>query len=118
MKPPFAKNIVRETDPLVAWLRRELLPAIEESFAPQRLVVFRLPARIEQAAQRPAGMLVVSHRFEGVPVAERNALVTTLTDSVLPVRPICLTPSEFAVSAQVPGPVVEAMRAGYSLISP
>lgn len=112
---PVADSAWSETDPLVQWLRRELLPPLVEAFQPTRLVAFRLPSSVATASERPPGLLIVSRRFESVPVPERNDLVRRLLDSVLPVRPMCLTPGEYEVSAAVPGPVIEAMANGYRL---
>jgi hypothetical protein len=100
----------------VAWLRREILPLLAERLKPSRVVVFDPPDRPAAAGDHPPGVLVVAAVFRGMPVAERNALLHALLAAASPVRPLCLTPEEFRVMEQVPGPVLAAARTGVTLV--
>ncbi len=105
-----------EDHPSVTWVRRELLPLLVERWAPAQVVVFDPPDRPASLGDAPPGLLVVAQRFEGLPMPERNAaLVASLTDAA-PVRPLCLTPAEFARIKDVPGPVLAAARTGVALL--
>jgi hypothetical protein len=98
--------------PTVVWVRREVVPRLREELAPEALIVFDPPDRPVDAARHAPGLLVVASRFRGTPVADRVVLVRELLAAVSPVRPLCLTPEEFEVSARVPGPVIAAARSG------
>lgn len=102
--------------PVVTWVRREALSAVVERWRPARVIVFDPPDRPASLGEAPVGLLVVSARFEGVPMAERVAQVKAGLSDAAPVRPLCLTPQEFALSAQVPGPVLAAARTGIDLL--
>jgi len=102
--------------PTVEWVRREVLPLIRETFAPERVDVFDPPDRPAGADDHAPGLLIVSQRFSGISIPERMGLVRGLLASTSPVRPLCLTPEEFAVSKAVPGPVLAAARTGIRLI--
>jgi hypothetical protein len=107
---------LRESHPVVQWVRREVLPLLVERLAPSRVVVFDPPDRPASAGDHPPGLLVVAAAFRGVPVIERNAVVNGLLAAASPVRPLCLTPEEYAQIDRVPGTVLVAARTGFTLI--
>jgi len=102
--------------PVVVWVRREVLPAIIERWAPQEVIVFDPPDSAASLGRSAPGVLIVAACFESVPVAERVAEVRAALTGVSPVRPLCLTPGEFARAAGVPGPVLAAARGGVRLL--
>lgn len=101
--------------PVVAWVRRELLPLLAEQLAPEKVIVFDPPDRPAGIDASPPGIVVVATRFRGVAMLERNALIRQLLAAVSPVRPICLTPEEFALIDQTPGPILAAVRLGVEI---
>lgn len=101
--------------PVVRWVRREVLPLLEERLRPTQVVVFDPPDRTAALSDHPPGLLVVSAAFRGMPVAERPAVVRALLAATSPVRPMCLTPEEYTVSRQAPGTVLAAVRTGIRL---
>ena len=104
-----------ESHPVVRWVRREVLPLLEERLRPTQVVVFDPPDRTAALGEHPPGLLVVSAAFRGMPVAERPPVVHALLASTSPVRPLCLTPEEYGVARQAPGPVLVAVRTGIRL---
>ena len=98
--------------PVVEWVRRELVPLLTERWRPTRVVVFDPPDRPASLGDAPVGLLIVSPLFQGIPVPERVARLQADLRDASPVRPLCLTPEEFRLSAQVPGPVLAAARTG------
>lgn len=102
--------------PTAEWIRREVVPRLVEQFAPERIIVFDPPDRPADADRKAPGLLVVSSRFEGVGVAERVARVHRALGSVVPVRPLCLTPGEARLAGRVPGPVYAAVRHGVRVL--
>ncbi len=105
-----------ENHPVVLWVRREVLPLIVERLAPQRVVVFDPPDRPAAVGTHPPGLLVVAAAFRGVPVRERNTALHALLAATSPVRPLCLTPEEYAQIENVPGPVLAAARTGVRIV--
>jgi hypothetical protein len=101
---------------VVVWVRRELVPRLVERWRPTRIIAFDPPDRPASLGDAPVGLLVVSLRFEGVAVVERVERLRGDLSDVGPVRPLCLTPEEFRLSAQVPGPVLAAARTGIDLL--
>lgn len=102
--------------PVVAWVRDNLVPLLVERWRPARIVAFDPPDRPASIGDAPVGLVVVSAHFEGVPMAERVARLKADLADAAPVRPLCLTPGEFQMSAQVPGPVLAAARTGVDLL--
>ncbi len=102
--------------PVVQWLRQEVVPLLVERLAPAHVIAFDPPDRPADLAGHAPGMLIVARAFRGVAVPERNAAVQALLASASPVRPLCLTPEEFAQIGRVPGSVLAAARAGVSLL--
>jgi hypothetical protein len=80
------------------------------------VIVFDPPDRPAALGSAPAGLLVVAGAFRGIPVQERNAILTGLLAAASPVRPLCLTPEEFATIERVPGPVLAAARTGVRVV--
>ena len=107
---------VTDRHPVVGWIRREVVPRLVESFAPQQVIVFDPPGRPADVDRKAPGLLVVSTRFEGVAVAERVARVGAVLGSITPVRPLCLTPGEARLAGSVPGPVYAAVRSGVRVL--
>lgn len=105
-----------ELHPVVQWARRELAPLLVERFHPRAAILFDPPDRPAAIGTNPPGLLLVAEAFRGVPVRERNALLRAALAAVSPVRPLCLTPEEFAVMEQAPGPVVAAARGGVRIV--
>jgi hypothetical protein len=101
---------------VVAWVRDNLVSLLVERWRPSRLVVFDPPDRPASLGDAPVGLVIVSPRFEGMPMVERVARVKADLADAAPVRPMCLTPGEFEKSAQVPGPVLAAARTGLDLL--
>ena len=102
--------------PLVRRVRREVLPRIVEVWALTDVILFHPPDRPVDLAGQAPGILIVSRSFEGTPVAERVAVARAILAECFPVRPLCLTPAEFARAASVPGPVLAAARIGLRLL--
>lgn len=102
--------------PTVAWVRREVLPLVIEHFAPQRVIVFDPPDRPVQAGEHPPGLVVVSDRFQGVGMLERRALLIGRLSAASPVRPFCLTRSEYDAIDSAPGPLLGAVKAGVRIL--
>lgn len=111
-----ALHALEDDHPVVAWVRREVLPLLVERIAPTRIVVFDPPDRPARLGEHPPGLLVVASAFKGMPVAERVALVRAVLAPASPIRPLCLTPAEFARAGDVPGPVLAAARTGVRLL--
>lgn len=105
-----------DTHPVVTWIRREVVPLLVERFAPARVVVFDPPDRTAAVGDAPPGLLVVAAAFRGMAVVERNALVKATLSAASPVRPLCLTPEEFAQVERVPGPVLAAAKTGVRVV--
>ncbi len=105
-----------ESHPVVVWVRREVLPLLAERLSPVQVVVFDPPDWPAALGDHPPGLLVVSAAFQGVPVTERVAHLRALLAAAVPVRPLCLTPAEFAAARGVPGPVLAAARTGVRLL--
>ena len=102
--------------PVVAWVRREVLPLIVERLRPSRVIVFDPPDRPASIGEHPPGLLIVAEGFRGIPVAERVRLVRELLAPAAPVRPFCLTPEEYRLSAHAPGPLLAAVRIGVPIL--
>lgn len=102
--------------PLVVWFRRDVLPLVIERFAPQQVVLFDPPDRPANAGEHPPGLLIVSARFHDMPMRERMAVVRATLEAASPVRPLCLTPDEHAVSDRAAGPVLAAVELGVRLV--
>ena len=114
--PGTRETGLRDDHPVVSYVRDEVLPLIVETWAPTCVLVFDPPDRPASLEGAPVGLLVVSAAFRGVGLRERVAQVRAGLGSACPVRPLCLTPEEFSVSAGVPGPVLGAARTGITLI--
>lgn len=106
----------RFDDATIRWARREIVPRLVEALAPERIDLFDPPGRPADAESHPPGLLVVASRFAGVPVAQRVEITSALLAGAAPVRPLCLTPDEFALAERVPGPVLAAARSGVRLV--
>ncbi|GAB4374175.1 MAG: hypothetical protein Kow0062_11860 [Acidobacteriota bacterium] len=102
--------------PVVAWVRREVLPLIVERLRPTRVIVFDPPDRPASVGDHPPGLLVVAEGFRGIPVADRVRLVRELLSAASPVRPFCLTPEEFRLTRHAPGPLLAAVRTGVTVL--
>ncbi len=93
-----------------------MLPLLVERLHPSRVIVFDPPDRPASVGDHPPGLLVVAEGFRGRPVAERIALVRGLLAGVSPVRPFCLTPEEYRLARNAPGPVLGAVRTGVTVL--
>ncbi len=102
--------------PVIIWIRSELLPRLVEQFSPTRVVVFDPPDHAARVGDFAPGLLIVSTRFEGVPMPERLEVLRRLLSASGPVRPLCLTPEEFLLAGSVPGPVLAAARTGLQIL--
>ena len=101
---------------MVHRVRREVLPRIVEVWAPTEVILFHPPDKPVDSAGQAPGILIVSRSFEGTPVAERVGIARAVLAEYFLVRPLCLTPAEFARAAGVPGPVLAAARTGVRLL--
>ncbi|MFN7966400.1 MAG: hypothetical protein U0V87_12005 [Acidobacteriota bacterium] len=98
--------------PVVIWVVREVVPLLLERLQPRRVVVFDPPDRPASVGNHALGIVIVSESFRAVPMTERLAVVHALLAGTSPVRPFCLTPSEYAAIETAPGPLLGAIKLG------
>jgi hypothetical protein len=114
-RDPGAKPPLDDAHPVVAWIRREVLPLLDETLRPRHVAVFDPPDRPAGVGEHPPGLLVVADAFRGMPVPQRLTWIKELLAATSPARPFCLTPEEYRLSKTAPGPVLGAVRTGVFL---
>lgn len=89
---------------------------MNERLKPRRVVVFDPPDRPASVGDHAPGVVIVSDAFCSVPMIERLALVHALVAATSPVRPFCLTASEFEAIDTAPGPLLGAIKTGVTVL--
>lgn len=102
--------------PVVLWVVREVLPLLSERLRPRRVVVFDPPDRPASVGDHAPGIVIVSDAFRSVPMTERLAVVHALLAAASPVRPFCLTASEYEAIESAPGPLLGAIKTGVTVL--
>lgn len=100
-------------DPRVARFRDEVLPCLESTFAPERVLVFGSRARGDALAHSDLDVLLVSREFEDVPWLDRPVRVHEACDIRFGIELLCYTPEEFRRKREELGIVRTASEEGF-----
>jgi predicted nucleotidyltransferase len=107
--------VAQGQDPKVAAFARDLLPRLQERFAPLRAIVFGSRARGDALSTSDLDLILVSPRFASVPFLKRPVQVLEILDYPGGLEVLCYTPEEFEEKRQELGIVRVAVNEGVEL---
>lgn len=101
----------RETTELV----KKFTKKVKQKFKPKKIILFGSRAREDNLKESDYDFIIVSDKFEGMPIFKRMSLFYDYWESSADLEVICYTPKEFERKKKQIGIVQQAVKEGIEI---